>query len=149
MEIRLSDNPIMQADPCVSSDAPSRDSSGELGHPCSIFFSWGEKPAWGGHNNEYQNFQCYCPKTWNIGRWWATVCCYRHLLIVPGGLCVVGRDGIESRTNSLALKDLVVLIKVQSPIKCNVISSCVHVKLFSDECKSTLHYKAILVQVTD
>ena len=40
MEIRLSGNPdyhpIMQADPCISSNTPSLGSSGELGHPCSI-----------------------------------------------------------------------------------------------------------------
>ena len=45
MEIRLSGNPdnhpIMQADPCVSSNAPSLGSSGELSHPLFGFvFSW-------------------------------------------------------------------------------------------------------------
>ena len=56
MKIRLSGNPdyqpIMQADPCVSSIAPSLGPSGEPGSPCSIlfcFFPWGRKPAWGGH----------------------------------------------------------------------------------------------------
>ena len=38
MEIKLSSNPdyhpIMQADPCVSSNAPSLGASGEPGHPC-------------------------------------------------------------------------------------------------------------------
>ena len=35
-------HPIMQADPCVSSNAPSLGSSGELGHPLyDIVFSWG------------------------------------------------------------------------------------------------------------
>ena len=46
MEIELSGNPdyhpIMQADPCVSSKAPSLGSSGEPGHPLFDFvFSWG------------------------------------------------------------------------------------------------------------
>ena len=43
MEIRLSGNPdyhpIMQADPCVSSNAPSLGSCGEPGHPLLDFFS--------------------------------------------------------------------------------------------------------------
>ena len=43
MEIKLSSNPdynpTMQADPCVSSNAPSLGASAEPGHPCSILFS--------------------------------------------------------------------------------------------------------------
>ena len=51
--IQISSNPeyhpIMQADPCLGSNAPSLGPSGEPGHPCSIFvFSWGGKPACGG-----------------------------------------------------------------------------------------------------
>ena len=35
-------HPIMQADPCVGSNAPSLGSSGEPGHPLhDIVFSWG------------------------------------------------------------------------------------------------------------
>ena len=51
--IKVSSNPdyhpILQTDPCVSSNAPSLGPSGETGHPCSIFvFSWGgEASVWG------------------------------------------------------------------------------------------------------
>ena len=42
-EIRISSNPdnhpIMEADPCVSSNSPSLGSSGEPCHRCSILFS--------------------------------------------------------------------------------------------------------------
>ena len=39
-------HPIMQAEPCVSSNAPSLGSSGEPGHPLyDIVFSWGGTPV--------------------------------------------------------------------------------------------------------
>ena len=53
-EIKLFNNPdyhpIMQADPCVSSNAPSFGPSGGLGHNLFDFvFLWMGKPAWGAH----------------------------------------------------------------------------------------------------
>ena len=43
-------HPIMQADPCVSSNAPSLGSSGEPDHPLyDIVFSWGGTPVHEGY----------------------------------------------------------------------------------------------------
>ena len=53
MEIKLSSNPdhhpIMQTDPCVSSNAPSLSASGEPSHPVRFCFLARGRAAWGVH----------------------------------------------------------------------------------------------------